>query len=462
MITRIEVSGFKSLKDFALDFVPGLNILVGPNGAGKTNIVSFFEYLTHLMETDASEATSRVGGAGVVFRKIGNDYEKNINVRLIGSAGRPPSHSQPQAKENHSEIDFKYLEYDYSFSLLFPETRDSVLFQTQRFRFRRAKEFTTAEQMLSNPAQWDLEVESKLNPDGTFQVTINAFDEKVARIPYFHPGSDKKTAKENFEQTLVQILSSNVSLLNPICRYNIELFAITNDISGGQIYNVVPSKVKLPEDSSKPPGIARDGSGLAATLFALQRSKHPSVFGPWEVLYLPGRDRYDPTALEQLKEYLKLVNAAIDDIHVSNDSFDNQLRVQFFIKSGNYNATVPLAFISDGTLKWLTLVAAALTARSVFCIEEPENYLHPLMQGQIVSILREILFRQDTNRFTLMTTHSETLLNHCRPEEIIIVSMENGMTIAKHCSNAVEVSDEINRTGFGLGYYYISDALQNE
>jgi predicted ATPase len=156
------------------------------------------------------------------------------------------------------------------------------------------------------------------------------------------------------------------------------------------------------------------------------------------------------------------VNAAIDDICVYNDSFDNQLRVQFFIKSGNYTATVPLAFISDGTLKWLTIIAAALTARSVFCIEEPENYLHPLMQGQIVNILREILFREETNRFTLMTTHSETLLNHCRPEEIIIVSMENGMTIAKHCSNAVEVSDEINRTGFGLGYYYISDALQNE
>jgi hypothetical protein len=315
MITRIEVSGFKSLKDFALNFVPGLNILVGPNGAGKTNIVSFFEYLTHLMETDASEATSRVGGAGVVFRKIGTDYEKNINIRLIGSTGRPSSHSQPQDKENQSEKDLKYLEYDYNFSLLFPETRDSVLFQTQSFRFRRAKDFATAEQMLSDPAKWDLAVESNLNPDGSFKVTINAFDEKVARIPFFHSGGDKKNAKENFEQTLVQVLSSNVSLLNPICRYNMELFSITNDISGGQIYNVIPSKVKLPEDSSKPPGIARDGSGLAATIFALQRSKRLSGFGPWEYFSHPGRDRYDPTALEQLKEYLKLVNSLLKKSH---------------------------------------------------------------------------------------------------------------------------------------------------
>src|SRR5437016_2655856 len=64
MITHVKVDGFKSLTGFRLSFYPGLNILVGPNGSGKTNIVSFFEYLADLMEGDASEATSRVGGAG--------------------------------------------------------------------------------------------------------------------------------------------------------------------------------------------------------------------------------------------------------------------------------------------------------------------------------------------------------------------------------------------------------------
>jgi predicted ATPase len=78
MITRIEVDGFKSLKEFCLDFAHGLNLLVGPNGSGKTNIVSFFEFVAHLMNTDASEATSCVGGAGAVFRRVGQSYERKI------------------------------------------------------------------------------------------------------------------------------------------------------------------------------------------------------------------------------------------------------------------------------------------------------------------------------------------------------------------------------------------------
>jgi predicted ATPase len=78
MITHVEVDGFKSLTEFQLSFYPGLNVLVGPNGSGKTNIVSFFEYLADLMEGDASEATSRVGGAGAVFRRVGDTYATRI------------------------------------------------------------------------------------------------------------------------------------------------------------------------------------------------------------------------------------------------------------------------------------------------------------------------------------------------------------------------------------------------
>ncbi len=82
MITRIYVDGFKTLSGFELSFQPGLNILVGPNGSGKTNIVSFFEFLGYLMKTDASEATSRAGGAGAVFRKTETSYENRIKTVL--------------------------------------------------------------------------------------------------------------------------------------------------------------------------------------------------------------------------------------------------------------------------------------------------------------------------------------------------------------------------------------------
>ena len=167
-------------------------------------------------------------------------------------------------------------------------------------------------------------------------------------------------------------------------------------------------------------------------------------------------------SLETLKGYFRLANDTIEDIDVTNDPFSNQLRVTFKVKNGDYSAMVPLSLMSDGTLKWLTLLTASLTAPSVFSIEEPENYLHPTMQGQFVGIMREVLFSERKHVCTLMTTHSETLLNHCKPSELVIVSMQNGRTVSMRCKSEVELSDEIAKTGFGLGYYYIAGALQDE
>lgn len=85
-----------------------------------------------------------------------------------------------------------------------------------------------------------------------------------------------------------------------------------------------------------------------------------------------------------------------------------------------------MAFLSDGTLKWLTLVTAVLTSDNIFCIEEPENYLHPWMQAEMCMLMREHLEAKKESAFILMTTHSETLLNAARPEEVIVVDMKHG------------------------------------
>jgi predicted ATPase len=461
MITRIEVDGFKSLKGFGLNFAKGLNILVGPNGAGKTNIVSFFEFVAHLMETDASEATSRVGGAGAVFRRVGQEYERTIKARIVGCVALNTERRRPDRSEKAASMPFCI--YDYSFSLVFPEARDSVLFDTQRLRLRRVADFSCDFNEVETP-KWGLDLEARYQHDGTTAVTTNAFDESLLDLPYYPARRrDSKEQRPTPDQILGRMLTSNnISLVALISRYTPEMWPLAGDLTGGQIYNIVPSKLKLPEDSAKPPGIARDGSGLASTLYALQRSKEPLELGPWSIYHRTRGPQYEAASLDQLKQYLNLVNNNVQDISVINDTFDNQLRVRFTIKSGDYDAVLPMGLMSDGTLKWLAVVTAAVTARSVFCIEEPENYLHPQMQGQIVTILREILFRQEVNRFSIMTTHSETLLNHCLPNELIIVSMNGGRTEAKRCTNAEDISQEIKRTGFGLGYYFVSNAIQND
>ena len=44
---RIEISGYKSIKELDLDIRP-INLLIGANGSGKTNFLSFFEFLSNI------------------------------------------------------------------------------------------------------------------------------------------------------------------------------------------------------------------------------------------------------------------------------------------------------------------------------------------------------------------------------------------------------------------------------
>ena len=48
MLKRVEIKGFRSIKEASLELRP-LNVLIGANGAGKSNFVSFFKMLNEMM-----------------------------------------------------------------------------------------------------------------------------------------------------------------------------------------------------------------------------------------------------------------------------------------------------------------------------------------------------------------------------------------------------------------------------
>ena len=379
MITNISVDGFKSLQNFELSFTPGLNILVGPNGSGKTNIVSFFEFVTHLMQVDASEATSRVGGAGAVFRRVGDGYDKNIVSKVTGCVAAPEPHLIPKKRSTR----FKYIQYDYSFTLLFPETRDTVVFQRQRLQLRGVKNFICQTATDTPFEQWGIDIEMNLSPEGATSIKIHSFDLSKVGIVFYSFGSTK--AKNEFENMLANVASPNASIINILARFSPGLWSMINDISTGQIYNIIPSRIKIPEDSAKSPGIARDGSGLAATLYAIQKNKSVDHFNTWNYFGAVAPN-FRHISMASLQSYLTLVNSSIESIHVENDTFDNQLKVRFEVRSGAYSAIVPMSLMSDGTLKWVALVTAALTATSLFsCLQ--------LVNESVIKSAKPIFFK---------------------------------------------------------------------
>jgi len=462
MITRIEVDGFKTLSGFSLDLFHGINVLVGPNGSGKTNIITFFEFVSNLIKcNNVSEATSRSGGAGVVFKRIGSGTNKEFRSKIYGCIDRAelPVPFLQQDKEFKAK---PFLFYLYTFEIEFSEGINPIFFKAQSLRLKCCSEFISSSSIDKESYNWDLICNTRVSKSYKVNAQVDVLRKSLLETTLFMYRYGSKKNRRNFFKDVISSSASVGEPLPKIIERYIPVLRLCKDLSGGEIYNIIPSSIKLPEDSARPPRILKDGSGLSATLNALKKGS-PIQGGNEDQTHLrTPKAALHSNTLTELLPYYQQANPTISDIDVVDDTFSNQLRVTFEIENGAYTASVPLALMSDGTLKWITLITAAFTAKSMFSIEEPENYLHPRMQSRIVSIMRELLIKNEKNAFTLMTTHSETLLNKCQPEELIIVSLINGSTVAHRNKNPDIISKEIRETGFGLGYYYTTGALGDD
>ena len=65
MLTRLEISGFRSIDKLELDMLP-LTVLIGPNGSGKSNLLDVFDLLSAAASGSMSEAIAARGGFDVI------------------------------------------------------------------------------------------------------------------------------------------------------------------------------------------------------------------------------------------------------------------------------------------------------------------------------------------------------------------------------------------------------------
>lgn len=445
MIKHIEVDGFRSLAAFELSFHPGLNILVGPNGSGKTNIIAYFEFLSQIARTDLADAVSKMGGAGSVFRKINEaGYQGILHSMISGTV----------------EHKGKALEYKYRFRVSFDENEQGLIFSEQTLKMKVFDEGESTLPLIPEK-KWDFHIRAMA--DGSrYKSEIVTWN--VNQIPY--PMFFGELKNEQVGNQLSKFISGELTLGDSIISALAQIMPSVREVSiemrGGETFNIIPSRVVSPENSARLPGIERDGSGLAATLYALKHEKKPTRRRLGFIFSRLHRSSasFRRVKLTEIIRYMRLANPAIEDVDVINDSFDNRLRVTCKLHSGSQRVDLPLGSMSDGTIKWLTLITAALTSESIFSIEEPENFLHPRMQSEIVSIMRDAAMKKRRQGYVLLTTHSETLLNSSAPDEIVVVSFEEGKTRASRCSNSKDLAAEISRTGFGLGHYYMGGAIE--
>ena len=162
------------------------------------------------------------------------------------------------------------------------------------------------------------------------------------------------------------------------------------------------------------------------------------------------RLRQEPKAKDRFLTALrKLYHGIVDfNVHIEAGS------VQVFLQEGNI--TIPATRLSDGTLRYLALLAILChpTPPPLVCLEEPELGLHPDILPGFADLLREASERCQL----IVTTHSDTLVDALTetPESIVVCEKENGQTKLKRLDKD-ELSPWLKR--YRLGELWTSGEL---
>ena len=114
-LKSFTIKGYKSIKSIE-GFTPRpINVLIGPNGSGKSNFISFFKFLSWMLNSDGKlqEHVAYLGGANDILHD-GADTTKSIDAKI--------------QIETTSGIN------EYSFGLMFAKP-DKLVFKEEKYRF---------------------------------------------------------------------------------------------------------------------------------------------------------------------------------------------------------------------------------------------------------------------------------------------------------------------------------------
>ena len=96
--------------------------------------------------------------------------------------------------------------------------------------------------------------------------------------------------------------------------------------------------------------------------------------------------------------------------------------VQFYLHESGFRAPIPATRLSDGTIRFIALLATLLAPLppSLVCIEEPELGLHP----DAVALLADLLVESSQRMQLVVTTHSDALVSALTNQPAAIVACE--------------------------------------
>ncbi len=399
MITRIEISGFKSFHNFAVDLLP-FQVFIGPNGVGKTNLFDAIVLLSDLAgENTLEEAFNRNRGEPGELFTYHPDGTRAKLMTLAVEMLIPRTVTEPTGKT--LAVPSTRLRYELDIE---SRTEDDK----EHYFVKREDLFTIAD---SNDKWMKDHVSAKVRKNWALREKrppyIATTEEKDGGATIFRNQDAPGGGREAFTVGALDktVLSSSNPLRFPTA------YAAKQEMLHWRFLQLNPSALRNRSEAQSPVTLLPDGSNLAAVLGRMSRENNATL----------------PSILKDMTKMIpEMKNLTVRSVGENGASV-----VEVELKDGSkFSSRV----LSDGTLRLLALVALKNDPKhsGVLCFEEPENGVQPQRLKQIVDVLFSLSSDLETQnpeggapiRQVLINTHSPGLLASVPADSLFFVSMK--------------------------------------
>jgi predicted ATPase len=370
IVTRLCISGYRSLRDVRLE-LQALTVVTGANGSGKSSLYRALRLLADIAQGRIIQSLAVEGGLPSALWAGPEAFSRRMK------SGNQPVQGTRRTGPVSLKLGFSSEDYGYAIDLGIP-------LPVPPSRFSRDPE---------------IKVESLWT--GPVLQRANAFAERRGPSVSLR---DKEGARRPVFDDLKPYDSMLTHYSNP--RDGAELLLLREHMRAWRFYDHFRTDSEAParrrQIGTRTPVLNSDGSDLAAAIATIQEI---------------GRDDHLDAAIADA-----FPGGSID-VQDANGYFELEMRQHGLLRS------LKTSELSDGTLRYLLLVAALLSPRPppLMILNEPETSLHP----DLLPPLARLIARASEESQIIVVSHAAGLVSalHDAGARQIVLTKELGETV---------------------------------
>lgn len=350
MMTRLAIAGYRSLRDVRLE-LGALNVVTGANGSGKSSLYRALNLLADIAQGQIIHSLAAEGGLQSTLWAGPETFSRAMK------AGSQPVQGLTRKNPVSLRLGFAGADYGYAIDLGLPRPDSGSMFYS------------------------DPEIKAESQWTGELLGRANAF--AVRNGPAVRIRDDSGEWRQAFSH-LATFDSMMTHCSDP--REAIELLVLRERMRDWRFYDHLrtdrEAPARRPQIGTYTPVLAGDGSDFAAAVQTIRE-------------------------IGAIDEYDDAIADAFPGAHVDVTTADGY----FELEMHQHGLLRPLkaAELSDGTLRYLLLIAALLSPRppALMILNEPETSLHPDLLAPLARLIAQASMRSQI----IVVSHAAALVS---------------------------------------------------